>query len=277
MENNNVKKDYCNNWLVDSNYIQNHSEGFPDTYYLESLCYNIGAFLKNTPVPVAAKLDDDFKENHRIVFSLGKISKSFEASVNYSYEDFILLVKKWLYQFYPSYTVEEEVEVSLSHEEMLEVIKNNKNVDMNDVLEMKKKEFVKEHLVVEKIMLKEDTFVVNKNGQRSIRISGTIKNPMSLSAFKKELYHIKDDKQKKKFIEENSTFVRSLDKKIDVTIDYQGQQMRNFFKVNADELIECEAKNISPFVWKFGRFTVKFSSQSLMDDCLRDLRKRKGE
>lgn len=277
MENENVKKEYRNNWLVDSEFIKNHAEDFPDTYYLESLCYNIGSFLKNTPVPVVVKLDDNFKENHRIIFSLGKISNSFEVSVNYSYEDFITLVKRWLYPYYPSYTVEEEVEIPLSHEEMIEVLKNDKNIDMNDVLELRKKEFIKEHLVIEKIMLKEDTFIVNRNGQKSLRISGTIKDPMSLSAFKKELYSIKDDMQKKKFIEENSTPVRNLDKKMDVTIDYQGQQMRNFFKINAEELISAEAKSLSPFVWKFGRFTVKFSSQSLMDDCLRDLRKRKGE
>lgn len=270
--NENVKKEYLNNWLVDSAFIK--KQEFSDTYYLESLCYHINSFLKNTPVPVVAKISNSFKDDNKIEFSVGAIRKQFKASVNYSYFDFIALVRQWLYKYYPQYSVEYDVEVPLSEDEMCALVKKGEYKNLNDIIDLRKIERVKEHCVIEKIMLKDDQFIMNKNGIRSIYISGTIKNPMSLSNFKKQLYVIKDDDQKKKFIEDNSTFVKELDETKDIIIDYQGQQMINFFKVNLDELCESAQTNISSFTWRFGRFVVKFSSQSLMDDCLRYIKNK---
>lgn len=271
----NVKKENINSWLVDSDFIKR--QNFPDTYYLESLCYNIMSFLKNVPVPIVAKLDEKtFSENHKIDFYIGSIHRSFTASVNYSYFDYITLIRLWASQFYPQYTVDEEIEIPLTDEEMIKAIKEQ-GVNMNDALEMKKKVFVKEHAVIEKIILKDDQFILNKNDKRYMYMSGTIKNPMSLSSFKKKFISIEKDVDKKKFLEENSTLIRLFDKEKTINVDYQGQQMVNFFKVNIDELMNVDGSSLSPFVWKFGRFIVKFSSQSLMDDCLRYLNNKKEE
>ena len=274
-ENARNKKEYSNNWLTDSDYIK--KQVFSDSYYLESLCYTISSFLKNTPVPIVAKLSKTFEKDNLMEFSIGSIFKVLKVTTVYSYYDFITLVKQWAYPYYPSYSVDEEINVPYSHEEMLDILKNDPSVDMNDVLNMTKKETVVEKGVIEKIVLKEDKFIFNRNGKRSIYISGTIKNPMSLSSFKKSLLNITEDKAKKKFIEENSTFVQDLDKEKSIVIDYQGQQMLNFFKVNKSELLSSEVDNPAPFVWRFGRFLVKFSSQSLMDDCIRYFKNKKEE
>lgn len=263
------KKVYKNAWLTDLNYIK--SVGFQDSYYLESLCYHIGSFVKNTPIPVVTELS---VKEWKIYFSVGHIRRGFKINVNYNYFDYVTLVKNWLYKYYPQYTVEYGVEVSLSDKEILDKVKFD-GMDLNDAIHLTKTEVVKEHAVIEKIVLKEDQFILNKNGKRYLYLSGTIKNPQTISAFKKQFLSLSDDKEKKKFIDENSTLIREFDESREITIEYQGQQMLNFFRVNFKELIMHEEVNIAPVIWKFGKFVVKFSSQSLMDDCLKYYKDRK--
>jgi hypothetical protein len=227
--------------------------------------------LKNTPIPVITFW---LNKDQKILFSVGNITRAFKVNVNYSYQDYIQLVKKWLMKYYPQYEIEYEIEVSLSDEEILYKVKSE-DMDLNDALLLRKKEVVKEKGMIEKIMLKEDQFIFNKDGVRSIYLSGTIKNPLSLSIFKKKLHEIKNQFEKKKFIEENSTLVKVLDEVRDVNIEYQGQQMINFFKINYDELSKGNPEKVSPVTWKFGKFVVKFSSQNLMEDCFKYLKERK--
>jgi hypothetical protein len=261
------KKIYRNSWLVDSEYLK--QQNFEDPYYFESLCYHINSFIKNTPIPVITEYIDK-----RIVFSVGKIRKDFKINIDYSYYDFLCMVKKWIGRFYPKYEVEYEVEVPLSHEEMISKVKNE-GLDLNDVVHMKKSQVVKERAVIEKAMFVDDQFIINKNDKRFICSAGTIKNPMSMTEFKKKLMSIRVDIDRKKFIDENSTILREIVDQKDIIIEYHGKQMLNFFKINYDELIKFSSGMISPFVYRFGRFIVKFSSQSLMDDCLKYLSDRK--
>jgi hypothetical protein len=261
------KKEYRNAWLTDSAFLKQIQ--FEDNYYLESLCYHVNSFLKNTPVPVVVnkKL---FEESGNMVFSVGDKHHSIKVSTEYAYHDFISLVESWLYQYYPSYTVEQETDVPYSDEEMITLIKNG--ADINDVIAMRKKELFSEHAVIEKIILKDDQFVLNKNGKRFIYMSGTIGNVVSLSSFKNTLYSIKSGVERKKFIDSNSRVLKDLSETKEIVIDYQGKQMLNFFKINHKVLSEFKSKEISSFVYKIGKFIVKFSSQSLMDDCLKTLR-----
>ena len=263
------KKEYKNAWLTDSLYIKN--SGFQDTYYLESLCYHINSFVKNTPVPVVTELD---KNKWGVWFSVGHIRRLFKVNVNYAYFDYITLVKSWLIRYYPQYNVNYEIEVPLDDGEILAKVKNE-GLDLNDAIHLKKKSIVSEHAVIEKLMMKEDQFLINKNGKRFLYMSGTIKNPQSVSSFKRHLLTIEDDMQKKNFIDENSTLIREFDDVKEVVVDYQGQQMLNFFRINFKELSTLDSTQVSPFQWKFGRFNVKFSSQNLMADCLKYFNDRK--
>ena len=265
------KKEYRNAWLTDSLYIKN--SGFQDTYYLESLCYHINSFVKNTPIPVVVELN---QKKWGVWFSVGHIRRLFKININYAYYDYITLVKNWLVRYYPQYSVDYEIEVPLEDNEILSKVKNE-GLDLNDAIHLKKKKSVKEFAIIEKVMMKEDQFLINKNGKRFLYMSGTIKNPQTISVFKKQLLSIKDDVDKKKFIDENSTLIREFDERKEVVIDYQGQQMLNFFRINFKELnsADFEWKQTSPFVYKFGRFVVKFSSQNLMNDCLKYFNDRK--
>lgn len=263
--NSNVKKDYKNNWLVDSEYIKKLP--FIDTYYLESLCYAINSFLKNTPIPIIAKLSKTFDVDNSIVFYIGEINKYFKVSVDYSYFDFTTLVKQWAYDYYPKYTVDYDIEVPYSDDEIHKMVKEG--MDMNDAIAMRKKQKFTEIGVIEKIILKEDRFILLKNDKRYIYISGTIQKPIPLSVFKKNLFLIKDDVERKKYIDENSTMISECNKNEDVIIDHQGKQMLNFFKINEETLNKYPMQNISSFVWRCGKFVIKFSSQSLMNDCMK--------
>jgi hypothetical protein len=259
-------------WLEDTEFIS--KSDFHDLYYMETLCKYISNMVKNIPIPVLVSYD---KKNKAIYFSIGKIKKGFDININVSYYDFITIVKRWLKQFFPSYEVEKEIE--LTEDEIAILIKRRKEkgekVDYNEILLQRKK--VKEKGIIEKIIMIEDTFTLYKdNGERELRMSGSIEFPMSLSTFLDKLKKISNQRKRYNFIVENSNVLKTLHKsKQEISINYQGEQLFNFFEINFEDLKEYELQKIDDFHYKWGNFRIKFESISLRNDCLNFYNKEK--
>lgn len=263
--NNNQQKEKrkSNWWLEDSDFLK--KSNFHDLYYLETVCRYISNMIKNIPIPVLTTYDPKSKG---IYFSVGKIKKGFPLQVDISYYDYVTLVKRWLSQFFPSYEIEYEKEEEYSDDEIWKIVKEEK-IKLNDALMLRKKIKVKEKGVIEKETRSQDEFILNVNGNRQIRITGTAYLPMSLSTFMSELKSITDSKEKRNFILDNSTFVKHLDdNKQELNIAYSGKQLLNFFKINFEDLMNEELIEIEPFIYKWGKFKIKFESLSLKNDCL---------
>lgn len=251
-------KDY-NKWLEDSVYI--NSRNFEDKYYLESLCHHLSNFIKNVPIPVLCDYSERFKS---IYFSVGEEKNSFPLTIDISYYDYITLVKRWLYQFYPRYEV--LVDSELDDNEILKLVREQ-GYNLNDALLERKK--VPEIGVIEKEIRKEDQFIINVNGRKTIRITGN-KKPLLLKDFMKELRNIKDQDERKSYILDNSrelSVVTNYEKV--VKINYQGKQLLHFIEINFPDLKNFELKEIEPFVYGWNFYQIKFSSLSLKQDCLK--------
>jgi hypothetical protein len=224
--------------------------------------------VKNIPIPTLVSYD---KKNKAIYFSVGKIKKGFPIDINISYYDYTTLVRRWLHQFFPSYEV--EIDIELSEDEIAEKIKEKKEkgekVDYNEILLLRKK--VKETGIIEKITMSEDQFIINKNHiDRELRISGSVEFPMSLSTFLDRLKNIKNQTKRYNFIFENSSVLKKLHgSNQEININYQGTQLLNFFKINFEDLKQHTLEQIDDFNYKWGNFKIKFESVSLKNDCLK--------
>jgi hypothetical protein len=251
-------KDY-NKWLEDSEFIYNTN--FEDKYYLESLCHHLSNFIKNVPIPVLCDYSTRYKS---IYFSVGDDKNNFPLTIDISYYDYITLVKRWLYQFFPRYEV--LIDAELDDDEILKLVREQ-GYNLNDALLERKK--VPEIGVIEKEIRKEDQFIININGTKTVRITGN-KKPLLLKDFMKELRGIKDQQQRKNYILDNSrefSTVVTYDKV--VRINYQNSQLLNFFKVNYEDLKDYELKESEPFVYEWKNYLIRFSSITLRNDCLK--------
>lgn len=259
-----VKKK-INWWLEDSEFLS--KSNFPDLYYFETVCKYIANMIKNIPIPVLATYDS---KNKAIYLSVGsKNKKGFPLDINIAYYDYTTILKRWLYQFYPKYEIEYFEEVELTIEEMTEKVKTDK-ISLNDALLLRKKIVVQEKGIIEKITMLKDEFILNKNGKRQVRISGSSVYPMSLSMFMSKLKILNKEQEKYDFIFQNSSFIKELEDshKQEILVNYQGLQLLNFFIINFDDLKQFPLESIDPFNYKWGNFKIKFESQSLKNDCL---------
>lgn len=255
-----------NSWLENEQFIQKIK--FHDKYYLETLCFKVAAFLKNIPVPVCATYDAQHKSMY---FSIGENKHYITLDTNIAYYDFITLIDKWTRQFYPQYNVKIDTEIEYTDEEIMELVKNG--VNLNDALLMRKPYSYIETGVIEKIFIKKDEFIFNKNGVRELRRSslpGTgISSVLPLSKFMENIRRLKVDEDKKDYIEINSRFIQNLkDSEKEIIINYSGKQMINFVSINFHDYKKYPLVAIDDFQYQWGNFKIIFESKSLRDDCL---------
>jgi hypothetical protein len=256
-------KHKINWWLEDSDFLSRSN--FPDLYYFETLCNHIANMVKNIPIPACTSYDT---KNKAIYFSVGKIKKGFKIDVNISYYDFLTIVKRWLIQFYPMYEIEKVIERELTEDEM--VIKVKQGMDFNDIINFRVKEKIIEKGYIEKITMLKDEFILNVNGERQVRISGSASFPMSLSTFMDKLKLLTNNKKKYDFIMQNSLLIKNLIKsdKQEILVNYPGKQMLQFFIINFPDLKNTKLEMIDNFMYKWGVFKIKFESLTLKNDCL---------
>ncbi len=260
-----------NEWLENESFMSKID--FHNKYYIESLGKVLASYIKTVPIPVLTTWDP---VNKRIYFHVGQEKRFFEVDENINYWDYTYLVHKWLYQFFPRFEVEEEKEVELSEEEIFEKVKEGMN--LNDALLLRKKAIVKDIGVITKIHITNDEFVLNRNGFETIRISGSLENPLPLSSFLKQFRSLTDNKEKRDFILKNSKEIKELpEEKKQIIIDYPSQMMKNFFTIRYDDLKKMNITKIYDNVYEIGRFKLVFESSDLARDCFRYLKQKKLE
>lgn len=266
------KKKY-NLWLISVEFLKKFN--FSDRYYLESLCYHVHSFLKNVPVQVITYYD---KTTDSICFCIGKNKKNFKLNIEIAPYDYVTVVKRWLYQFYPKYEYDYIIQEHYSDQEIIDMLKCKKVVDLNDALLLRKPIEKKEIGVIEKVMMKEDQFIININDQRQLWITGSIKQPLTLTLFKEQLFKLQDNEERRNYIYKNARKIKDLAKDDkEIVIKYTGKQMINFFKINYEDLKNYELKQIQSYLYKWDRFLIYFDSSSLLSDCLSFVEKKNKE
>ena len=260
-----------NEWLESERFLSKIN--FHNKYYIENLGKVFAAYLKTIPVPVLTTWDP---VNKRIYVHIGNEKRFFEVDENINYDDFTYLVNKWVSNFFPKFEVEEEVETELSDEEIFEKVKEGMKLD--DALLLRKKAIKKDCGIITKIIITNDEFIFNYNGKEYIRISGSLDNLIPLSVFLKKIREIKDDKEKRKFILENSRELKELnEQKKQILIDYPPKMMKNFFIIRYDDLKKEPLVKVMENVYEWNRFKIVFESKDLERDCLHYLQQKRFE
>lgn len=254
-----------NRWLESPEFISKVK--FFDLYYLETLFHKVAAFIKNAPIPILSTWD---AQHGSIYLSVGGNKQFFPIDVNIAYYDYVTVMKRWCSQFYPSYKVQVNTQIPYTDSEIMLMVKDG--MDLNDAILARKPHSYIEKGVIEKVYIKKEEFIFNINGQREIRCSGNILEGkiIPMSKFMESIRQIKTDEELKTYIFENSKRVSLINYSDEVIeIDYSGNQMINFFKINFEDLQVYELIEIDPFIYKWGNFLIKFESKMLAKDCIK--------
>jgi len=259
-----------NDILIDKEFLlSNFSDISP--YYIETLGRYIHNFLMNVPVPIiVSKLNT----KSEFTFSIGNNSINIAISEDYAYHDYVTLIRHWATKFYVQFTVILEEDQKLSEQEIMEEInelqKNNKLVDVNELLVKTVKVERTISGIIEKVIFKKDEFVLNFNEYKEIRIAGSRNNILNVKTFMKNIRNIEEDSKKYQYLLANSTLVKKLDNlnMYVIDINYTGLKLVNFFKINYIDLKDYILEKESEFVYTWRNFRIHFENQSLKDDCL---------
>lgn len=268
-----------NRQLTDTEYLE--SLKYKDPYYLEQLCRTVWEYIKNTPVPVQTSI---FRKDEDIImkFSIGKNNSFYKIEDSISYFDFVYRFKKEAEKFFPKYVYEEEIEVELSEKEMLEKV-DKEGISLNDVLFLTKKEIQKNVGSIIKVHFLKDEFLLEHNGTKQMRMSGTdINNVVPVKIFLSNIREmIKEEKSGrdiKEYIFNNSVLLEELPViENEVQISYPKKQMKSFFKVHYDELKNLPLEKITSQVYKWGKFIITFEDDVIEKDCLSYYQKRRNQ
>jgi hypothetical protein len=261
-----------NKWLEDNDFL--NCIDFNDKYYLLALTKEISNYIKNAPVPMVTSWH---KETKSINFLIGQNVKTrFSIDPEIAYKDFITKVEKWASKYYPQYEIEYEAEEDYSDNEYLNMVREEK-ISLDDALLRKKTIIKREKGIIERIYMREDSFLFNLDGEKSLRISGIPgQTILPLSKFLPALRKIKDDELIKEYIFSHSIESRKFKPKSKKEeISYSGYMMRNFFEINFDSLKNEELIKVDNRLWEWGDYIIKFESNLLENDCI-EVAKSKG-
>ena len=248
-----------NEWLETPKFIDKID--FYDKYYLYALLKHIANYIKNVPIPMLTTWDSVHKS---VYFKIGKVeSNFFPVDINIHYDDYISAVEYWAQQFYPQYTCMVEVEKQPSEIEVIASLKNGKNFEdaLTDVVKTKEME----RGIIERVYITKDEFILNVNGNKSLRLSGTFENPVSLSSFMHTLRNIEAD-DIREYIYSNSTFQRIIHQSPLLVIQRKGVEMMKFIEIHSPYMKDEKLVKLDPRKLQWGKYTLHLDSNKLEDD-----------
>jgi len=260
-----------NSWLVDENYLRNES-GIPDSdidHYI-SICKFIYKFFITSPNPMFISWD---KRNKCFYITIGDkycIAPYNKYISEYDYQE---LINRWAKRYYPKYEVFVDYESEYDSKEIAGLIQEGYNLD--EIYNLKKIEKRKEICIIEKLFIKDDQIHVRQNNKLNILIARPDK-PISefITTFRK----IKDDYEKQAFLKTHTKPIIEIAYKKHVDIKYEGETLKNFFKIRVLSLYDEPLKSTSnDLIYNWGRFVVHFSNRDQVKDCINIINHYKKE
>lgn len=239
-----------------------------DTYYYEKLEDAVKKFIIKSPIPLVYKFYDDrpkFEIKH------GSNRRIFDIDYGISYLDYLHLIEKEFYQFFPRFSCEVEITRNFTEEEILLAVE--KGMPFEEAYDKKITEKRKEVGIIERVYIVDDQFRLNLNGKMTIRQS----TKMPLSHLLKRLRQsdlINDNEKKRELILNSSIFITEVKNK-PIEINYPPRQLLNFFKIYSDDLKKEKLLALENNQYQWGKFVVKIESRQLLDEIKIILGERK--
>ena len=257
-------------WLKNRDAIRNSS--FEDKHYLVELYEEFKDYLYKCPTVIKTEWSED---RHKIICKIGSHKKSFKVNTKVSPKDFVTMIELWAYKYYPKYLVNIEQEIPLDIEERVKAI-TDKGLSLEESLSDTKKVISVEKGIITRVFIPEDRFTILVNGKKSVRLSGTLFNPLPLSSFLKTLrsLYIESNNMEianskiREYINSNSIIDNSEVKEKEILINYVGKQLDNFFIINRKELSKNEIIEVSDKTVRIGRFLITFYSEDKKNELL---------
>jgi len=261
-----------NDRLINRDYI--NKVDYENKLYVTQLFHAVYDLLKELPIPVIASYDP---KHIQIYFMFVDNKKSFAIDDKINIQDYLTLVRRWCYRFFPSYTLKTMKEVPLSKDEIFDKVKKEK-MKIEDAIDLSKEiEFVEDG-VIDSIYMSEDLFRMNINGVYSVYSSSSF---MDLSKLLEILKDIKEDKERKGFIFKNSmeivgdeplrfAYEKAQYFKVnsEVKVNYKGKMMYNFFSINYPDLKNKDLIQESGLVYRWGKYEIHFEDRNIEEMCL---------
>lgn len=256
-----------NKWLINEKELKEISDRnkFKTDFYL--LCSKIYTTVLGFPTPCISTF---FEREKYFCFMIGKnilkIKFNDEEIVDYN---FCEIIRVWAYKFFPHYTIEEEIEKEYNTYELNKLVEN-KNIDEL----INEKELILKNFKIEKIFVKNDSFLVKIGNDNFIMMT---KANIPLSLFLKKLRRIKNNEDKKEFIEKNTKKIMQInDINKNIDIDYKGKQLEEFFKIRIVSYFNENFKRIGELIYRWGKFIFRFENEIEIENTIFILEKSKN-
>jgi hypothetical protein len=253
-------------WLVDKYFIDNTS--FNDKMYFYELGSDIKEYTHKAPIPIVTKWLDD---KHSILVKIGKEnSKVFKCSSDISTKDFVTLIENWSQQFYPSYEITEVKKIPLSSQEKADGIKEGR-FSLDESFNQYQEKAVIEKGIITRVFFLEDKFTISINGKKEVRMTGNFSTALPISQFLKSVRKIKDPEQLKAYIFSYSTKQNSNVREKEISINYTGKKLINFFKINKDYLLESNIIDMGNGFLKSGKFIINTQKSESIVETMKEI------
>lgn len=241
-----------NEWLI------RESSEHIDTDHFRETCKRLYTALLSFPLPVFS----DWKEN-QFYFSVGKKYCYIPYNPEICEYDFPEFVRRWLYKYFPGYSVDLNFERPYTAQEIAELI--TQGADPDTVFNSKYVGVKKERFKIEKLVIRDDQVSVKINKKRFILMS---RANMPLSIFISNFRKIESDWEKKAFVERFTKKILEVTYHKSVEIKYTGKTLENFFKVRLVFLIDKPfIQSDNKLIYKWDRFIIYFSNEAQAEKC----------
>ena len=252
-----------NIWLTEESYL--NSLGYHDSYYLRSLCDFLFLYLKKLPIPIITRF-----VNKSIEVRIGEHVKQFPVSTKLSTKEWIVLVDKWLSQFFPQYKINGSEIRPLTEDEAIHYLNSGK-YSTDEVFSMQIEDTFEEFGIIERMYKRREEFKITINGKSSIRhAGGSNKEHLLVSEFIK-IANTLNGQELRDYIMNHSRHVVDLDDDKEVFINHKGVQLINFFIVHKDYILANTETSVNSLTSRFGRFVIEFESPTHKTDCMKAL------
>lgn len=254
-----------NGWLTDPIELAARFPNVEDQAYLLELTTAVSKHLHRCPIRVTVV---DHGLSSSLAFKTKQQMQAFPIDSRIAVYDFIYMVEsQWLSKFFPSYSVELEVDELLTADELVSLVEE---VPVDALLPSSQGSVVRLRTYwgrISKIALMDDRFKIETDGGVYWRIT-----KLPLSQFLDQLRGIETDVGRKDYIEANSHIVNRVQNvggtKVHNLLHYTADQTLSFLDIRKEQLAKQPLQALpleGPYVYQWGQFVFKFISDSHLE------------
>lgn len=240
-----------NKWLQDSEFL--NSIDFLDKHYLKEVTNVMRVYAYKCPLKYMCF---QWNAENRVVdiYVQDKRVGDVKIDANVAPHDVVTLIERQISKYFPQYhlILNETIDVDYSADEIANFIKTDPDFDVEQIFNMRKTVNKSESGIIERVWILDDKFkfvrIIDGKRQEELRVS-----TIPITEFLKSARKLKQEALQE-HIEANS-MLSCIYTPRPVEVNYTGEQLKNFIKINEDEGFVYPLQSTPlGMIYKLGRY-----------------------